>query len=704
MKTSRTNHLPRIISLLVIVLVLLGSKVFAQNLKDDIVNNDLEGLKSKVALLEPDFKAFPYIAHYLRNAREYQQVMIDYLISKGASPDQVDDRGVGPLYYAIASDNLEAVATLIAAKANVNSEWTKPKDAFWDYDFSINKDDVNELPLFDAKKIEFVYDGMGKFTLRPLAVALYSRNTDIVPALLKAGADPLGWLYHIKDVKLSTPTKAVYSYSNTIFDHVVGRFAVSGGDLGVVDPTFFANAVTVWKAVMALPAAKRPAVDPKLSANLFAYFASGAMKEFKAELVKTGSNTLAFLPYAALAGNWDIVDLIYKYNGLELDDPFDNNNQSLLAWCISNLHAGAANLLIEHGATIPDVVKILYKEYYSEKEYVPLVWATLNNKPELVKVLLAYKADPNKGFPIFYSHASPAVRKLLLDAGADSNATITYSDKKYMHLTLVQDAAWDDKPEAVAFWLEQGLDPNGTGSGQPLVAAVVKGNPESVRILLAKGAGPGVIIDSEHRDFYRIPEDFMYKPLIEYARYRVTQLDDPLAKSRAGQVVKLLEKAQAAKGGEYAIGATGPGGGLVFFDKGYVSDGWRYLEAAPSDQSGLPWYNGEHINIETGKGIGSGKANTAAIVAAQGPGSYAASLCANLSGSGYSDWFLPSTDELYLMYQNLQKAGKGRFGGGSYWSSSGNSTYSAWSQHFSDGSQEINGKSEKLAVRAVRAF
>lgn len=35
----------------------------------------------------------------------------------------------------------------------------------------------------------------------------------------------------------------------------------------------------------------------------------------------------------------------------------------------------------------------------------------------------------------------------------------------------------------------------------------------------------------------------------------------------------------------YAIGDTGPAGGIVFYDKGEVTDGWRYLEAAPAEKS-----------------------------------------------------------------------------------------------------------------------
>jgi hypothetical protein len=64
------------------------------------------------------------------------------------------------------------------------------------------------------------------------------------------------------------------------------------------------------------------------------------------------------------------------------------------------------------------------------------------------------------------------------------------------------------------------------------------------------------------------------------------------------------------------VGDTGPAGGIIFYDKGRASEGWRYLEAAPSDQStGIQWYNGSYITTgATATGIGSGKANTATIL------------------------------------------------------------------------------------------
>ena len=154
----------------------------------------------------------------------------------------------------------------------------------------------------------------------------------------------------------------------------------------------------------------------------------------------------------------------------------------------------------------------------------------------------------------------------------------------------------------------------------------------------------------------------------------------------------------------YAVGDTGPAGGWIFYDKGSYSDGWRYLEAAPSDQStGIQWYNGSYVVTgATGTAIGTGQANTTAIVTIQGAGSYAAQLCNDLTVGSYDDWFLPSKDELNKLY--LNKVAIGGFADYDYWSSSEGNADNAWLQGFYNGSQIYHYKGYTYRVRAVRAF
>jgi hypothetical protein len=156
----------------------------------------------------------------------------------------------------------------------------------------------------------------------------------------------------------------------------------------------------------------------------------------------------------------------------------------------------------------------------------------------------------------------------------------------------------------------------------------------------------------------------------------------------------------------YKIGDIGPAGGIVFYDKGIVSDGWRYLEAAPArTEAEAVW--GPNMDITgTGTSVGSGMRNTQLIVAASGADESAARLCANLNVNEYTDWFLPSTEELDLMYKNLKLKGLGGFRDEFYWSSSQDSGnyYHALTMLFSDGKQYIGYKDYSNNVRAIRGF
>ena len=163
----------------------------------------------------------------------------------------------------------------------------------------------------------------------------------------------------------------------------------------------------------------------------------------------------------------------------------------------------------------------------------------------------------------------------------------------------------------------------------------------------------------------------------------------------------------------YAIGDTGPSGvGIVF----YVTDGGLHgLEAAPSDQStSQVWIEGGSTqtteNGNTSTAIGTGLANSNAIIDQTGHTGSAAQVCRSYNGGGLTDWYLPSKDELNAIWTNLvnngsgSNSGVGGFAAHHYWSSSEDYSFSAWYQSFSNGSQDDYNKYNSKRVRAVRAF
>ena len=101
--------------------------------------------------------------------------------------------------------------------------------------------------------------------------------------------------------------------------------------------------------------------------------------------------------------------------------------------------------------------------------------------------------------------------------------------------------------------------------------------------------------------------------------------------------------------------------------------------------------------------------NTESIVKKLGAGTYAAKACSDYTYNGYDDWFLPSKDELNLMYTNLHKKGIGNFKNYSYWSSSEGSARTAWGQDFYDGGQgyhsrDYDDRDYYEYVRPIRRF
>jgi len=153
--------------------------------------------------------------------------------------------------------------------------------------------------------------------------------------------------------------------------------------------------------------------------------------------------------------------------------------------------------------------------------------------------------------------------------------------------------------------------------------------------------------------------------------------------------------------GCFNIGDTGPAGGTVF----YITDGGAHgMEAAPADQSsGVVWgCGGTDLPGADGTAVGTGAQNTADILSGCATLEIAARAADEYILNGFPDWFLPSQDELDLLYK--QKAVVGGFASSYYWSSSEYNSNSAWTQHFFNGNQVTLAKVNSFRVRAVRAF
>lgn len=157
----------------------------------------------------------------------------------------------------------------------------------------------------------------------------------------------------------------------------------------------------------------------------------------------------------------------------------------------------------------------------------------------------------------------------------------------------------------------------------------------------------------------------------------------------------------------YKIGDLGPAGGKVFY---VTNDGTHGLESAPADIGQMQWgCNGATISGATATSFGSGYTNTIAILANCGDSNIAATMAKRYVLNGFSDWYLPSRDEMKLLHANRFIVG-GFVYPGSYWTSSdvGNSTgQNAWFQHF--GTDEMMKwdtfkYNATLYVRPIRQF
>ncbi|WP_114750612.1 polysaccharide lyase family 8 super-sandwich domain-containing protein [Pleomorphovibrio marinus] len=170
------------------------------------------------------------------------------------------------------------------------------------------------------------------------------------------------------------------------------------------------------------------------------------------------------------------------------------------------------------------------------------------------------------------------------------------------------------------------------------------------------------------------------------------------------------------KDAAHYIGKEYGGGVIVWLDE----SGEHGLIVAKSDQhEGIAWRNGraeppqlygdhgDRMINAVRSGIYAGKENTAVILpqytADDIYGDFAAKVCSRCQDGGYGDWYLPSKDELDMLYQ--WKDELGGFDSDLYWSSTEYNIGFVWGQNFSGyGGQFTQNKGSRYAVRCIRKF
>jgi len=151
----------------------------------------------------------------------------------------------------------------------------------------------------------------------------------------------------------------------------------------------------------------------------------------------------------------------------------------------------------------------------------------------------------------------------------------------------------------------------------------------------------------------------------------------------------------------FVIGATYLGGKIAYIDATGIHG---FIVSTSTENTSAEYGCMKYVQGATGTAIGTGAANTTKIVNACITSGIAARWCDGVNINGYTDWYLPSVNELMQVYSNRVAIGV-VFNGVNYWSSTEKDGFSAYSMNFLDGTTNSStSKSSLLYVRPVRSF
>ena len=203
--------------------------------------------------------------------------------------------------------------------------------------------------------------------------------------------------------------------------------------------------------------------------------------------------------------------------------------------------------------------------------------------------------------------------------------------------------------------------------------------------------------------------------------YKITSFTGSLFELQTPAIYRKLAK-DCSSTITYDVGQTGPSGGIIAYDKGEFTNGWQYIEVAPQDQNNEEWgCLSAEISAAQYNQTGTGYQNTIAITNYhnsltnyylnpsicndQNNGSLSAKTAIMETIGFKNDWFIPSVNELEIIYSNLSPLNLGDFQNAYYWSSSEYDILKAKCINFENGqSTTILKNSSTVKTRLIRYF
>ncbi|MCK4719365.1 ankyrin repeat domain-containing protein, partial [bacterium] len=473
-------------------------------------------------------------------AQEGHLDMVHELLEAGVDPNETDDEGWPPIFYAIEHWQAGTAQALIDGGYDVNYALEVPRieegwydTNFWEYDWGMTA----------------------------LHLACKKPNGDIMRALIRAGAD-----VNVFDWDDRTPL--VYCSDAGSFD-MVRDLVEAGADIDLEASWALLTAVRYEHAPIVrylLEQGANPNIESTTRGNPLIVMAAmdgnseivNILIEFNTELDLSGRHGITALMYAAGRGYIDMVRALLD-NGADYS-LHSQDGATALAYARGHDQEEIINLLseymeqpIESGDHAPwspvmDYTfadQILYNTEFNLDEWLDMgidpdavddeglpaiMVATIENKIELVQGLLDAGADPNATSPdgstaLMYAAAFdyPEIARILLDSGSnpnmvrdgdDSNALylacdsgavdivrmlidagviidFVIGDQSDMDLTSpIYRASRNNYREIVVMLLEAGADPD-AGFRQyrsPLINACGRGDAEMFELLIEAGA------------------------------------------------------------------------------------------------------------------------------------------------------------------------------------------------------------------------